>query len=51
MRCVTMIFLKEADGCFANDGTVINEPCNEPPRWTPNGFNYPDKCDEAPGWL
>ena len=33
---------------------VINEPCNEPPRWTPNGFNDHDKCDEyyhAPGWL
>ncbi len=54
--CQNKPFLKEADnyGCFANDGTVINETCNEPPRWTPNEFDYHDTCDEyynAPGWL
>jgi len=54
--CQNKPFLKEADSysCSANDGTVINEPCNEPPRWTSNGFDYHDKSDEcynAPGWL
>ena len=46
--CQNKPLSKEADsyGCFANDGTVINDTCNEPPRWTPNEFDYHDKCDE-----
>lgn len=49
-------FLKAADcyGCFENDGTVINNPVTVPPRWTPNGYDYHDKCDvywSAPGHL
>ena len=53
---VLQIFLREADsyGCFANDGTVINNPVTVPPRWTPNGYDYHDECDvymSAPGCL
>ena len=49
-------FLKQADsyGCFADDGTAINNPCTVPPRWTPNGYDYHDTCDvylRAPGCL
>ena len=53
---VLQVFLREADsyGCFRNDVTVDNSPVTRPPRWTPNGYDYHDECDEhfrAPGCL
>ena len=46
---VLQIFLREADnyGCFRNDGTVVDNPCKVPPCWTPNGYDYHDRCDVA----